>query len=405
MTKHSHQGNSTTTSAGLSFKHLLGASWSFWTLFSLLIACQWYFGARSAGLLFSWWKLAAFHWLGWSVWAGLTLVVLWLGQAVPLTRERWWRSGALHLASGVALTLVHVTAFSGLYLWLNPTQRRLPAWNVLWLSNLREYLPQDLLIYWAVLGVGAALHFYQRHRVAAARAAQLEAQLAQAQLEALRLQLNPHFLFNTLHSIAALVRQAESQAAIQMIAGLSDLLRYTLENAGQQEVTLREELEVSERYLEIQQQRFSDRLQIELQIAPPTLDAQLPSLILQPLLENAIRHGVARRGAGRVEIRAVREAAWLKLEIHNDGAALPATRQSGEADGVGLRNTQARLQQLYGDAHQFALLDETGGGVTARLLIPWRTALSDSQLNGAAQPQIVQTGKSSNGTAGNGNAG
>jgi len=261
------------------------------------------------------------------------------------------------------LAVIQVAAFSALYHTINPTPFWAPSFGLLMVGNLREYIPQDLLIYWAIIGVGAALHFYSRYR---------ERESHAAQLEALRMQLNPHFLFNTLHSIAALVRSQENQAAVKMIAGLSELLRHSLENAGQQEVSLREELDFIEGYLEIQQQRFSDRLQIELKIAPETLSASVPNMILQPLVENAIRHGVARRQGGRVEISAARTDGQLQIEVYNNGARLPAEWRLGEADGIGLSNTQARLQQVYGDVYQFEMGNAESGGVLAKLLIPWR---------------------------------
>lgn len=353
---------------------LAGLVCGFWTVFGLLIACQWYWGLVAAGRDSSWWRLAGFHCLAWNVWSVLTAAVLRLGRRFPVTRARWARGVALHCAFGLLLAVIQVAVFSALYRLLNPAQGSMPGFSRLMVGNLREYIPQDLLIYWAIIGAGAALHFYSRYRERESHAAQLEARLAQAQLQALRMQLNPHFLFNTLHSIAALVRSQENQTAVKMIAGLSELLRHSLESAEQQEVSLREELDFIERYLEIQQQRFSDRLQIELKIAPETLSASVPNLILQPLVENAIRHGVARRQAGRVEISAARANGWLQIQVYNDGALLPTGWHPGEADGIGLSNTQARLQQLYGDAYQFEMGNAEAGGVLATLLIPWRPA-------------------------------
>jgi len=350
----------------------IGLVCGFWMLFGTLIACQWYWGMRATGRVVAWWRIAGYHWLAWNVWSVLTPVVLLLGRRFPLTRARWRRDVALHCAFGLTLAVMQVAAFSALYRTINPTPFWAPSFGLLMVGNLREYIPQDLLIYWAIIGVGAALHFYSRYRERESHAAQLEARLAQAQLEALRMQLNPHFLFNTLHSIAALVRSQENQAAVKMIAGLSELLRHSLENAGQQEVSLREELDFIEGYLEIQQQRFSDRLQIELKIAPETLSASVPNMILQPLVENAIRHGVARRHGGRVEISAARTDGQLQIEVYNDGARLPAEWRLGEADGIGLSNTQARLQQVYGDVYQFEVGNAESGGVLAKLLIPWR---------------------------------
>src|SRR5262249_40591374 len=185
------------------------------------------------------------------------------------------------------------------------------------------------------------------------KASQLEARLAQAQLQALKMQLHPHFLFNTLHAISALMRK-DVEEADRMITRLSDLLRLTLENVGAQEATLRQELEILGRYLEIEQRRFGDRLQVKMEIEPETLDARAPNLILQPLVENAIRHGIAPRSApGLIEIRASRAGDKLELQVRDNGVGLPTDHREPIKEGVGLANTRARLEQLYGAAYRF----------------------------------------------------
>jgi len=188
------------------------------------------------------------------------------------------------------------------------------------------------------------------------------------------MQLHPHFLFNTLNAIAGLVRDRKDKAAVQMIAGLSDLLRHTLENSGKQEVPLREELDFLELYLDIQQMRFSDRLTVRMEVAPETLNARVPNLILQPLVENAIRHGVAARvSAGEVYISARRENGALELKVADDGPGLKRGWRIEDAGGIGLSNTRERLAQLYGKEHRFEVRNREGGGVEAALLIPWRS--------------------------------
>jgi LytS/YehU family sensor histidine kinase len=230
----------------------------------------------------------------------------------------------------------------------------------------------DLLIYAATLGVSYAVSYYFRYREREFRATQLESQLTQAQLQTLKMQLQPHFLFNTLNGIAGLVRDNRNKAAVNMIAGLSDLLRYTLENAGKQEVPLKEELAFLELYLDIQHMRFSDRLQIEMQIEPETLDALVPNLILQPLVENAIRHGTSRRAAlGTVGVSARRDNGSLRIQIYDDGPGLQRDDGAKAVEGVGLSNTRARLAQLYGERQQFTLTERESGGVAATLVIPF----------------------------------
>jgi sensor histidine kinase YesM len=233
-------------------------------------------------------------------------------------------------------------------------------------------LPSTLFTYWAILGVIYAFNYYRKYRQHELKASHLETQLAQAQLQALKMQLHPHFLFNTLHAISSLMRK-DVEAADSMITRLSDLLRLTLENTGVQEVTLRQELEFLERYLEIEQTRFRDRLQVRMEIEPDTLDARVPNLILQPLVENAIRHGIAPRSApGWIEIRAARDGETLQLQVRDNGPGLPPIGQPTLKEGVGLANTRARLEQLYGAAQNFELSNREEGGLLVSLTLPFR---------------------------------
>jgi two-component system, LytTR family, sensor kinase len=196
----------------------------------------------------------------------------------------------------------------------------------------------------------------------------LEVSLAEARLHALDLQLRPHFLFNTLNSISALVRVARQQEATAMIAGLSELLRYSLEHSGDQQVPLASELAITERYLEIERLRFPDRMTYEIDVDDDVRSACVPTLLLQPLVENAIRHGIATAVArGRITIRAYRDDSWLRIEIFNTG-----TLASDRREGVGLRNTLERLRHLYGERHSFALRPEMGG-VLATIQLPWKS--------------------------------
>ncbi|MEW6130096.1 MAG: histidine kinase [Acidobacteriota bacterium] len=229
-----------------------------------------------------------------------------------------------------------------------------------------------LFTFWAMVGVIYAFEYYRKYRLHELRASQLEIQLSQAQLQALRMQLNPHFLFNTLHAISSLMRRNVEEAD-RMIAHLSDLLRLSLEHTGQQEVPLNQELEFLKRYLEIEQTRFQERLRVCMEIAPETLDALVPNLILQPLVENAIRHGIAPRAApGTVEVFARRQGETLEIQVQDNGCGLQHNDSSGLTEGVGLANTRARLIQLYGAAQHFELKNRTEGGVTVKLIIPFR---------------------------------
>jgi LytS/YehU family sensor histidine kinase len=219
--------------------------------------------------------------------------------------------------------------------------------------------PLELILYCLVLGSAVAIDYYQR-------TTRLEASLADARLHALELQLQPHFLFNTMNAISSLVRNHRNDEAVTMIAGLSELLRYTLDHAGQQHVALEDELAILRRYLEIQHSRFPDRMSFAIDLAPEVRRAAIPTLLLQPLAENAVRHGIARSTTpGVVEIRAFRSDGKLLVEVFNSGVL-----GRSSSNGIGVRNTQDRLRHLYGDQARFDLRSAEGG-VRASLSIPW----------------------------------
>jgi len=187
------------------------------------------------------------------------------------------------------------------------------------------------------------------------------------------MQLHPHFLFNTLNGIAGLVRDNKNEAAVNMLVGLSDLLRHALEYSDQQEVELKDELAFTKLYLNIQQMRFSDRLQINTNIEPAVLTAMVPNLLLQPLLENALRHGLARTvEAGWIEISAKHQNGSLLITVSDNGAGLPDHWQLQGSTGIGLANTVARLQQLYGEHHRFDIHNREEGGVEVEVVLPFR---------------------------------
>jgi two-component system, LytTR family, sensor kinase len=256
-----------------------------------------------------------------------------------------------------------------------------PVWRLqhLWFMN-------EFLVYIAILAGGVARDYFLRYHtrreqtiLLQAQAAQLQAQLADARLAALRTQLNPHFLFNTLHAVSALVER-DPRGVRRMIARLSELLRTTLDGADEQEVPLGQELTFTHRYLEIMQIRFQGRLTIQSQIEPSVLDALVPNLLLQPLVENAIKHGVSKIDeAGRIEIHARREDERLILCVRDNG---PRVAENGlrTGEGVGLRNTRERLLELYGAEQSLTLRGADDGGVVAEVIIPFhkRTDLRSS---------------------------
>jgi two-component system LytT family sensor kinase len=353
-----------------------GLIFSFWTVLGLLYTSQLYVGLRMEGMNHSFWRILVWQLVGcWYGWILFTPLILWLGEHFPVERASWKRNLPIHIIASTVLAAIHSIIVVVSTILIRPFDEMTgnsPFWNRFW-DRLAGEFHLELIVYGMIVGVGYAFDYYRRYREREFRASQLEAQLAQAQLQALRMQLHPHFLFNTLNGISGLVRDQKNKAAVQMIAGLSDLLRHTLENAGKQEVPLREELDFLELYLDIQQMRFSDRLKVQMEIAPETLNARVPNLILQPLVENAIRHGIAQRvSSGMVAVSARHEDGLLEIKVTDDGPGLKDGWRIEESDGIGLSNTRERLQQLYGAEQRFNICNRTEGGVEATLLIPLR---------------------------------
>ncbi|HEV7559063.1 MAG TPA: histidine kinase, partial [Kofleriaceae bacterium] len=300
----------------------------------------------------------------------LTCVVFWAMAAVPVARlERRFplaagslrRSLPVHVAVAVALAAFEVVicAFAFWALWLRSTAD-LPSTNLprLFVADLHT----NLIMYVLVLGIAREL-----------RAARVEAELARARLEALEAQLQPHFLFNTLSTISVLMRH-DVDAAESTLLSLSELLRSALNNAGRHEVTLREELELTHCYLSIEQTRFQDRLVVDVDVDDDALDARVPTLLLQPLVENAIRHGLgAGSGAGRVSLHAARDGERLKLSVFDDGPGITHDREDATRRPIGLVNTRARLAALYGREHVLMLANTPGRGCRVDVELPFRT--------------------------------
>jgi two-component system LytT family sensor kinase len=240
----------------------------------------------------------------------------------------------------------------------------------------------DVLAYVSLAGFAHAVHFYRRFRDRERRALALESSLARARLSALQAQLQPHFLFNTLNAIAALLRR-DARAAEATLTSLSELLRLALSQSNRQEISLREEMQFLDRYLEIQQTRFGERLRVETEIQPETLECLVPTLILQPLAENAIRHGIEPSAtAGTVKVSAHRHDGRLEIRVEDDGVGLASESFSDKGNGIGLSNLRARLQELYGSDHSMEVASRREGGVAVKIAIPCRTATS-TEANGA----------------------
>jgi two-component system LytT family sensor kinase len=341
----------------------------FWTLIGLSFASQFYLASYKAGRPVTWGQAVGWSLGDWYVWALMSVPIVQLARRFRFDDVKWGRNVAIHLAASAICSLGYMALRAG----VGQAQSRWGGTPVSFAETFNPLLVKtfhlNLLIYWVIVSVHHAFGYYRQMQERELRAAELEKRLAQARLQTLQMQLNPHFLFNSLHAISALVHK-DADMADQMITRLSDLLRYALESTDAQEVPLRQELDFLRRYLEIEQTRFGDRLAVLLEIAPETLDALVPNLLLQPLVENAIRHGIEPRAKpGRIEVRSRCENGRLKLEVRDNGVGLLPGRKIEE--GVGLSNTRARLKQLYGDRHRFALSEGPDGGLAVCLELPF----------------------------------
>jgi signal transduction histidine kinase len=314
----------------------------------------------------------------WQYWSLVTPAILWLGRRRRLDGEGRAASIGLHLLFNLLVSCGHIAAV------FHAGRLVKHAWFLE--HGLLESLPLmlgkhvqlELLTYWGILAVGYALDYHRRHREMELARAQLETQLTQAQLDALKMQLHPHFLFNTLNAISVLVRKQDTPGALRMLNGVGELLRASLHNAGRQFIPLQQELAFLDRYLDIEQTRFQDRLQVHRAIDPGVLDAEVPNLLLQPLVENAIKHGLATRAAaGRVELRASRQGERLHIEIRDDGPGLKPGWDEATSGCIGVANVRDRLRRLYGEAHHFTLENHPEGGVRAVLELPFRRATEE----------------------------
>jgi two-component system, LytTR family, sensor kinase len=330
---------------------------AFWTLFGVLTGFQVWVSMITHGHSVP--RLVGYYVLLWEPWLAFTAIIVWIGRRWPLIPLRR-RYLLIHLLAAFLIGLVHSVYYVALTGLMRPFDRMTPAFpGPAALGFVVSQLPIEFIVYGGVIALQHVANHSRRHR-------ELERSLIQAQLQALELQIKPHFLFNTLNAVSSLVRTGKPNEAIVMIAGLSDLLRYSLDHAGNRSVTLDEEGAMVRCYMEIQRVRFPDRLTFGIEIPPEVRRAAVPTLILQPLAENAIRHGIARcAGPGTVSLRAFRDDSDLRIEIFNTG------KLGGGQEGIGLRNTRERLSQIYGDAHRFEIRDR-GDGVLASLSIPCR---------------------------------
>lgn len=345
-----------------------------WLSVGFFDASQTVFVMRIEGMHHAWLKLFLTLLFAWVPMILLTPVIFYLSRRFPPTRLHALLTWFVHLGMLSFLCLISalwVAAFEQLLNpWADPAGPGSFFHRVLFrfISGLVSYV----VLYVAVLGIGYALDSRERLARQETETARLSEALSKSQLDALRRQIEPHFLFNTLNAIAGLVREARNEAAVNMIAGLSDFLRRVIEDSNRQEVPLSEEIDHVQRYLDIERTRFADRLTVDLQVPRELLHSQVPSLILQPMVENAIKHGISKRAqGGQIRIGAVRSNGTLTLKVYNDGPSLTPGSDQTQC-GVGTSNVRRRLESLYGSSFEFSLKNEGPHGVEAVLSLPFK---------------------------------
>ncbi|HEX6536432.1 MAG TPA: histidine kinase [Gemmatimonadaceae bacterium] len=358
-----------------------------WAVPALIVGVQWYLVYVLENEWPRNWPFIVVNVGAWLTWIPLTPLLFGLARRWPLDshapdddpaarRRRVRRSAGRHAAAALGITIAHALFWSAMSLLVQrriepETFARVSASAIYGVSVLAR-LVTGLLTYGAIVAVATTIDSLRRLREQELRGARLASELAAAQLGALKMQLHPHFLFNTLHAITVLIRE-DPPAATRTVTRLGELLRLTLSRAQHTEVALAHELELVRLYLDIEGTRFQDRLTVTYDVAPETLRARVPDLVLQPLVENAIRHGIApRAAAGRLVVHAHRADGRLVIEVRDDGPG--PGRAPSMSGGIGLSTTRERLRSLYGAAHELALLEAPGGGCIARLVMPFQLA-------------------------------
>jgi hypothetical protein len=346
---------------------LVAAAFAWWTLQGLAVGAQWMLMRDANGVGTPFWHAMPAAMIGAWAWAPLSLGLVWLAWRFPIESGRVAPRLALHAGAVALIVLVRALSIYWLDPWLHWYDAP-PDFGEVLLQSVWNNLFQA----WLFVGVAHALVFAERARERERHAAHLQSQLTEARLQALSSQLNPHFLFNALNSIAELVHR-DADAADAAIVGLSALLRNSLESAATQEVPLAQELELLGHYLEIERIRLGERLRVQWSVAPEARAALVPPLLLQPLVENAVRHGISRRLApGTIRVQASRIGTQLCLEVQDEGAGPAAPVGANAGFGIGLGATRQRLEALYGSQASLELLGVDGGGTVARLALPWR---------------------------------
>ncbi len=344
-----------------------------WAFVGFVLSTEVYFNLRVSRPEVSFFEVAQAQYARALLWAVLAPLVLWLRVRVPLSRGRFVLGVLFHLAVSLTLMLSYYLGRMALLLLLESGSLE-GYWTIAHQSFFGRNLI-DAAYYWAVLAAGYSLELYRRFKNEEVKAAQLESRLIETELKALKQQLQPHFLFNTMNTIAVLVREGRNDDAVTLLARLSALLRMSLDLSRVQEVTLRQEMEFVDRYVEIQKVRFADRLTVRTRIEPQALEARIPNLLLQPLVENAIIHGIApQTKPGTVELIGRVMEGRVQVEVRDDGCGfVPDSADNPRLrKGIGLANTRERLSKRYGPDGEFSIRSGPGQGTSVWIAFPLR---------------------------------
>jgi two-component system LytT family sensor kinase len=351
---------------------------SIWFGFGLVDAVQTVCVMRGEGMHHFWVRLFWTCMAGWIPWALATPFVLRLGRRFPPVTLRPVTTWLAHLAACATVGLTFAVWTTWLDFAFNPYARSSQpgTFTHLWFDKFYNGILTFLVLYAAIVTVSYVLDSRERLALQRTETARLNELLSKAQLDALRRQIEPHFLFNTLNAVAGLVREGRNDAAVGMIAGLSDFLRRVLQGSTEQQVPLGEEMAFAQKYLDIQKVRFAERLQLSVDVPRELYPAQVPSLILQPMVENAVKHGIAKRAqGGAIRIAASRSDGVLTLSVCNDGPSLPVGWEMARS-GIGMSNVRTRLQSLYGDAFELNMRNQDAGGVEVSVSLPFAVAVA-----------------------------
>lgn len=343
-----------------------------WTLVAFIVTTQQWLQSFFRPTPDPFWRVFSWHLASCYAWFLMMPLIFWLAGKFPLEESRFFRNLFIHSVCGMCIVIILLVCDSITLPFLGfPPNRPFASLYEIFRFQFAQ-LPLSMATYCTVMGITFGTRYYRQFRDRELKAAQLEARLSQARMHVLKMQLHPHFLFNTHNAISVLIYK-DPEAAEKMLGNLSDLLRLSLDKLEIERIPLQQELDFLNKYVEIEQTRFQDRLRVKFTIEPQTYGALVPNMILQPLVENAIKHGIAPRASGgTIEITAVKTGDNLKLEVADDGIGVPFGNPAEIFEGIGLSNTRARLEYLYGDAHTFDITPNEGvRGLRLKLIIPF----------------------------------